>query len=361
MRSLERGRRYESINNSVSRLAYAYGFAAPALSLPRKLAGGVSASLALLKQALQGANQVQPTQVWGAARGPKGSSMLSFAVIASRHAAAHALTIEVARAIAAASGLRDVTVLVSSAGDQESKRRFARELTNFFRKRVNDLPEEVKHDAAHDPEAAYRALIVMNHALVQDAPHRIDYLSENSRKVMLDTLALFEAAGIPYSIEPALPADPAEMSELIFALEGADARGNRARVAVGGRYDEFLKRAGRDMSAVSMTLSVPDHVDPETVEEAPACFVVHVGDVAKLKLFLILRSLWASPFLVGEALMLGTLREQMDTARASGARYIAIVGQREALDGTIIVRSTATQLQTVIPMEKLTSYLEHKA
>jgi histidyl-tRNA synthetase len=270
------------------------------------------------------------------------------------------LVIEVSRAIIGITGMRDVTVLVSSVGDQESKRRFARELVNFFRKRNGDLPLELRHEAARDPERTYQMLDERNDPLIADTPHRIDHLSENSRKVMLDTLALFESTSIPYAIEPRLPANPNEHAELLFALEASDRRGNRIKVAAGGRFDEYLKRAGRDEAAVAISISVPSHIEPEAVDQAPMCFVVHVGDVAKLKLFLILRGLWESELLIGQILMLGTLREQMDAARARGAHYIAIVGQREALDGTVIVRNVATQLQTVIPAGKLVSYLEHK-
>jgi histidyl-tRNA synthetase len=355
MRSLERGRQYESIDASLARIAYAYGFTNSPVQIPKKALAlsddpGLAASAALVKSA---ASAKSPTHVWGSARGPKGGTTLSFAIVAARHAVAHVLVVEAARSVAELAGFTDLTVLVSSVGDQESKRRFARELGNFFRKNVDSVPAELKHAAAQDPESAYRTLLAKSDPLVEKAPHAIDFLSENSRKTMLETLALFESIGVQYVIDPLLPADPGFHAELIFAIDGTDRKGVRSRIASGGRFDELLKKNGSNDRAVSVSVVMPDRVEPELVNEAPVCFVVHVGDAAKLKTFGILTALWKANFTVTQALMADTLREQIDRARSAGARYLAIVGQREALDGTVIVRNLATQLQMTVPADKL--------
>jgi len=359
MRSLERGKQYESLDAALARVAYAYGFTSPPVVIPKKALAvsddlATSASAALLKNAGSGK---LTAQLWGSARGPKGGTTLSFAIYAGRHAVAHALVVEAARSVAELAGFSDLTVLVSSVGDQESKRRFARELGNFFRKNIDATPAELKHVATHDPEGAYRTLLASRDPLLEKAPHPIDFLSENSRKTMLETLALFEAIGIPYAIEPRLPAEPGFHAELLFAIEGTDRKGVRARIASGGRFDEFVRKSGSAERAVSISVIVPDRVDPETADEGPTCFVVHVGDAAKLKVFGLLGALWHANLMVTQSLMAETLREQIDQARTAGARYLAIIGQREALDGTVILRNLSTQLQTTIPAEKLAGHI----
>ena len=106
-----------------------------------------------------------------------------------------------------------------------------------------------------------------------------------------------------------------------------------------------------------MSMSVEKSVDPEVPRDEPACFVVHVGDIAKLKAFSAIESLWRSNFLVGEALMGASLRDQMQRAQTVNSRYVVIIGQREALDGTVMVRNLATQMQVTIPMDKLPGYI----
>ncbi|OGG43471.1 hypothetical protein A2841_02500 [Candidatus Kaiserbacteria bacterium RIFCSPHIGHO2_01_FULL_48_10] len=365
MRHLERSRGHESLNASIERIAYAYGFSAPPVIIPKKAIQQTKtndlktgASLALLKH---GAGATQPTYVWGIASGPKRSTILSFAIVAARHAIGNALAVKTVQAIANLLGLADTTVLVSSVGDQESKRRFVRELGTFFKKNSSSLSEETREATLRDPEQGYHEMIENNDPLLERAPKTIDYLSENSRKTMLDSLALFEAVGIPYALEPRLLGLPHTHTELLFAIEGTNRHGARSRVAAGGRFDDYMKREARGDMAVSMSIEVEDDVEPRTSADAiPSCYVVHVGDAAKLCAFTALETLWKANLLVGETLLSETLRDQIDRAKASKTKYIAIIGQREALDRTVIVRNTSNQLQIVMPLEKLATHVARR-
>ena len=365
MRSLERSHGHESLNASIERVAHAYGFSAPPIVIPKKTIreaktndAKTAASFALLKAT---AGATQPTHVWGTASGPKRSTILSFAIVATRQTIGNALVVKAVQAIAGLVGLRDTSVLVSSVGDQESRRRFAPELSTFFKKQNSALAEEVRETALRDAERGYHEMIERNDPLLERAPKTIDYLSENSRKMMLEALSLFEAVGIPYALEPRLLGIPNTHTELLFAIEGTDRDGSRTRVATGGRFDDYMKREAHGDTAVSMSIEIRDDVEPRvSIDAIPSCYVVHVGGIAKLRAFGALEMLWKANLLVGEALLSETLREQIDRAKASKTKYIAIIGQREALDDTVIIRNTANQLQTVIPLEKLASHVARR-
>ncbi len=361
MRSVEKKRGYESLEGTISRIAYAYGFTTTPMAVSRKTLSAtpdLDPSIATALAVIGNTGAKTPTQVWGSAK-RGGGTTLSFAILATKHAIAHAIVVKAALAIAESTGYTDLSVSVSSVGDNESRKRFTRELTNFFKKHGDSVPPEVKHASLSDPDAAYRMLLEQKDASLERAPRTIDYLSESSRKTMLDTLALFESIEIAYTLEPRLSGTPAIHSELLFAVEGTDKKGERIRVATGGRYDEHLKKqkAGGVESAVAISVNIPDQVAPETLEETPSCFVVHVGDASKLKAFKLLEALWRAHIAVGQALMSENLKDQMGVAQVSGAKYVAIIGQREALDGTVIVRSAETQMQTTLPLTKLAGYV----
>ncbi len=365
MRSLERSRGHESLNASIERIAYAYGFSTAPVVIPKKTIqkektrdARAAVSCALLKET---AGATQPTSVWGIASGPKRSTIVSFAIAATRHTMGNALVVKAVQAIAHCAGLGDTTVLVSSVGDQESRRRFGRELSTFFKRQSSALAEEIHEAALHDPEHGYHEMIARNDPLLERLPKTIDYLSENSRKMMLDVLSLFEAAGIPYALEPRLFGFPNTQSELLFAIDSTDSHGSRTRVASGGRFDDYMKHEAAGETAVSMSIEIHDEVTPQVSDiDPPSCYVVHVSDAAKLRAFSALEMLWKAGLFVGETLLTETLREQMERAKASKTRYIAIIGQREALDGTVIVRNTITQLQTVIPLAKLPAHVARR-
>lgn len=365
MKSLERGKQYESLDAAIARIAYAYGFIGSPVAIPKKtvqsddaLERDAALSIALLKNA---GDPQQPLSVWGSAKGPKKTSLLSFAMLSTKHPVAHAVVVKTVLAIAERAGYTDLSVLVSSVGDHESKKRFTRELTTFFKKNAEGLPASVRSDAAHDPDKAYRALLFGNDPIIERAPKRIDYLSENSRKTMLETLSLFESVAVPYVVASSLPASPGVHAELQFAIEGVDAKGKRVRIASGGRFDEYLKEAGRENgAAVAMSITVPVPVEVEEIAEDPTCFVVHVGDAAKLKVFAVVEELWKANLLVGQVILAESLRQQLEKARQAKAQTIAIIGQREALDGTVIIRSLKTQVQATVPMDTLVRELAKK-
>lgn len=361
MRSLERGARRETLEKAIARIASAYGFTMPPVQISRKAASAAhtdtrtAAALTLLKSATVTAG---PLQLWGALKTTTGTA-LSLAVVGTKQAIGNALVVKTALSIVELSGLQNASVLVSSIGDAESKRRFTRELGNFFKKNAELVPSDLKARSTNDPDAAYRELVHRKDALIEKAPRTIDYLSENSRKIMMETLAFFESVGIMYTIDGRLHTDPTVAGDLVFAIDATDKSGARIRIATGGRFENEAKKAGspEGKTSTALTLSLSKSVRLDEMQESPQCFVVHVGDAAKLKAFILLESLWKAHVSVTQTLMSDNFREQIEHGRLSGAKYLAIMGQREALDSTIIVRNVATQMQTTLPLEKLENYV----
>lgn len=368
MRSLERGARRESLDAAISRVAFAYGFSAPPVALSRRAVSDASNTSADPHTAAQVAlinntgNQPvrSPLQIWGSSKRTNGTT-LSFTILAARHGIAHALVVKAALSVADLAGYTDLAVSVSSIGDAESRRRFTRELGNFFKKNHEALTPERAHLAIKDPEKLYRELLHAKDPLAERLPRPIDYLSENSRKTMTDTLKLFEAVHIQYSLEPHLTAVPGVHAELVFSISGLNKKGERLIVASGGRFDELMKkRAATTGNTVGMSVTIPNQVEPELSSAQLSCFIVHVGDAAKLKAFGMVEALWRANVAVGEALMAETLKEQMEKAKSDNAQYIAIVGQREALDNTVILRNANTQMQFPLALDKLAAAVSKK-
>lgn len=363
MRSLERGARRETLEKAIARIAFAYGFTMPPVQISRKVAGAAhtdtktAASLTLLKSATATVT-AGPLQLWGALKTGHGTA-LSLAVVGTKQAIGNALVVKTALSIVELSGLENASVLVSSVGDAESKRRFTRELGNFFKKNSDQVPSDLKSKSVHDPDATYRELLARKDVLMEKAPRTIDYLSENSRKVMMETLSFFESVGIGYAIDARLHIDPHVAGDLVFAIDATDKTGERLRIATGGRFENETRKGGlpEGRTATALTISLAKNMRLDELDQPPSCFVVHVGDAAKLKAFTLLESLWKAHVSVTQTLMADNFREQIEKGRLSGAKYLAIIGQREALDSTIIVRNVATQMQTTLPLEKLEGFV----
>lgn len=347
----------ESLDASIANIARAYGFSAPPVMVSKKAVTdhGGDVGTALTQLIVKStAPTKKPQQVWGATK-KGGGTTLSFTIMASRHAISHALVIKSALAIAEAAGYTDLVVGVSSIGDGESRRRFVRELGTYFRKYAHLVPHEILKRSATKPEVAYREILAEGGELAEKLPRPIDYLSENSRKTMVDTLHMFESVGIDYQLQAHLPATDGVHAELLFAISAVNAKGEREIVATGGRIDELMKKQEKSPTghAVSLSVSVPDAVEFQKDSGKLSCFVVHVGEAAKLKSFMLLDALTKANVSVQQALLSDSLRDQMDDAKRLQAKYIAIIGQRESLDGTVIVRNAETGMQQSYPLDKL--------
>lgn len=358
MRTLERGPQRESLDAAILSVAQTYGFTSQPLSITRNDLGDVpdhvdrdTALIATLAGKM--GHTIQTTQAWATAKKGGGTSVV-FAATSQKLSIAQAFVVKAALATVESAGFADPVVLVSSVGDHESRRRYARELGNFFKKYVKELSEELVALSINDPGAVARALAEGGHPLLDSLPRTIDYLSESSRKIMLETISLFESLKIHYELEPRLPYTPDFQHELVFAIDGFDRKGNRVRVATGGRFQEDTKKKDKT-DVIGMSVSLDDRIDIRGVRDvpSPACFVIHVGEAAKFRAFMLLDSLWRAHIALDQALLADTIQDQMQSATESKAKYVAIIGQREALDNTIILKNTATQLQETIPVERL--------
>jgi len=359
LRTLERGVDRESFEQSVFSVARAYGFTSQPATLSRKNLSDIPDDLdkdAALLIALSGSvgAVTATTQVWATAK-KSGGGVIVFAAASPKVSIAQAFVVKAALSTAESAGIKNPRVLVSSVGDVESRKRYLRELGNFFKKCGKELPETVLEHAVRDPDGAAMLLIDAKHELVPSLPRTIDYLSESSRKIMLETISLFERLGIEYDLEPRLPCTPDVNRELVFAIEGEDRKGNTVCVARGGRFDPEVKKGAVCQEFVGISVTVPEAIDGRRAKNAPlpACFVVHVGEAAKFKAFTLLDSLWRAQVSLGQALLAETISEQMAQAQESQAKYVAIIGQREALDDTVIIKNASTQLQETIAVDKL--------
>ena len=63
---------------------------------------------------------------------------------------------------------------------------------------------------------------------------------------------------------------------------------------------------------------------------------------------------------VKESLGRDSIKIQLKIAERIGARVALVLGQKEALDGTIIVREVESGIQETVPQEKLVDFLKKK-
>ena len=253
---------------------------------------------------------------------------------------------------------------VNSVGDRDSRQRFARELSNFLRRRASEieplLTPTQRTKITENPIAIYDTGNEAIAEILTEGPRPVHFLSEKSRLHFRQVLELLEQVGFPYEIDDCLIGDQHE-PRVIFRLELTTDQ----TIVIGcggGRYDDYLQQTlGKTYSCVhasvmfkTKTATVPS---AKMRREQPKVYFVQFGDSAKLNGFAVLETLRQAHIPVSQQFDAHHLGPQLISARELGVPYVLIMGAREALDQTIIIRTLATSAQTTVSIRELPKHL----
>ncbi|KKS23479.1 MAG: Histidine-tRNA ligase [Candidatus Jorgensenbacteria bacterium GW2011_GWF2_41_8] len=92
--------------------------------------------------------------------------------------------------------------------------------------------------------------------------------------------------------------------------------------------------------------------------------MIHIGPAAKKRSFNLMEELRKEGIPVGESISRDNLKNQLNIAAKTGAKLALILGQKEAMDGTILIRymdegAQESILQTKL-VEKIKAHLKKK-
>ena len=306
-------------------------------------------------------------------------------------------------------GLKDAVVEVNSVGCPACRPTYRAQLTQYYRSKVRGLCGDCKERFRDNPLRLLDCTEEKCGIIKKSAPQILDRLCEACRSHFKLLLEFLEESGVPYALNPHLvrgldyytrtvfeaylpvsatlpPAQPpvpteeaatvsesetADPVEKVPAAEPAAEEPAPKKLAVvsGGRYDGLIELVGgRPTPAVggAMGLERLMHLirerAPGKVPEPPRpkVFLVQLGDLAKKKSFRIMEYLRRSGITMSESLGRDSIRSQLKIADRVGAEYALIIGQKEALDGMVIVREMSSGIQETILCDRLVETLKRK-
>ena len=289
-------------------------------------------------------------------------------------------------------GFKNIAVQVNSMGDDESRAAYRKELTGFYKKRFNSLCKDCKRRFRENP---FRLLDCKEHGCVElreEAPQMIKSLSETSKKRFKTLLEFLDESNVPYFMNPhlvrgfdyytdtvfeifvncedgsfevddtaTLPNEetPVVMNETLSAA--VNLKSSPIAVAGGGRYDGLVKSlggketpaAGGAIGLDRVILEMKAQQIPIPSAPKPSLFLVQLGPIAKKKSFGLLEEFRKAGILVAESVSKDSIKSQLRIASKLEVPYALILGQKEALDGTVILREMDTGMQETINLKDI--------
>lgn len=287
-------------------------------------------------------------------------------VVGSSESVGEVILLKTVAAIVDEWGSPLLRVRLNALGDRESQQRFMRELSFYVRKHVDSLDPSCREGVFRgNPLSPYTCAHPLCRELRAGAPRSLNFLSEKSRTHFRTILEHLENLGLPYELDDLLWGDERE-PHIVFVIDLVE--GDATILGgMGGRYDDFARRiSGRKQgAAVSASIffrkkgvSRATFFGVGSSPRAPKLYFVQLGVRAKLQGLAVLDMLRRAHVPVLQSFDPNHLSLQLSAARQSGVSHLLIMGQREALDGTIIVRSMKNSSQTTYPVRELPRFLK---
>ncbi len=263
------------------------------------------------------------------------------------------------------SGAKDIFVKVNSLGNQQSKSDYRKALKEYYKKHQDKLQNKHKKLLEIDPllllDTKHKALEELN----ENAPQSIQYISNQSKEIFMSTLEYLEEAQIPYEIDKTIVRGLPYYNEFVFEVFS---RSNPdVALAGGGMYQFDGKKIGLKSETVEgcgaaigveriITSPWWNKLMPRIIKPSKIYFI-QAGYKAKLKSISVIEELRKANIPVNQSISTESISKQIEFAKKTGSKIAIILGQKEVVDGTIIVRNLETMSQKTIPQSELVKYL----
>ncbi len=308
-------------------------------------------------------------------------SVFSLEAIAGSKSTTEALLIRTAKAILDELHFKNLGIHINSLGDRESFGRFERELGNFYKKNSTSLTTHCRSNLKKDLFKVHscteeKCLKEMN-GLRERAPKPISFLNGSSRTHFGEILEFLETMDIPYQIKHSLLSDSTMRLKTIFEIhsematddesngDGGTTKPKSVRLAIGGRYDALSRKLGlrKEIPAVGISIFCPTSHEKKlsiTIKtKQPQVYFIQLGFDAKRRSLEVIELLRHARIPLHQNVIKDKLTVQLSQAEKMNVPYILIMGQKEAIEGSCIVRNMNTRSQETVNISLLPTYLKH--
>lgn len=304
---------------------------------------------------------------WRITHGPAGTpaATLELHVVGAASAVAEALLLVVANAIAEDAGIKERSLSINNIGSHESSNRYVRDVGLYLRKHIESISPTLRPRAATDPLGTLVQLIERGHPAAPRAPQSMEYLTEDERRKFWELLEYLEGYGLAYELSPSVLGSRDCWAHSLYEISTIDAEsGGRITIAFGGRYDPLASRfSAMHMPAAMISIACEIRGKQSVKREVrglPAIYFAHLGPEARRRALTVLDALRIAEIPVHQSLLYDKIGEQMLKARELAVPYILIMGYKEAMENTILVREVSTNSQDAVPLDDLTNYLKRR-
>ncbi len=310
-----------------------------------------------------------------------------FEVLGEQNPVIDAQTIQIFYNILKELKFKDLTIEVNSIGDSQCRPYFKKLLVSYFKHRENSLCPDCKRRLRDNPLRILDCKEEKCQRVKSQAPQIIDHLCEECHNHFKEVLEFLDELGLPYRLNPYLVRGLDYYTKTVFEIfsseEEKKTKEEKAQtensfseglslvknaLVGGGRYDKLVKiLGGRETPACGGAAGVERIIEAMKARSplSPKSFQTKVflsqlGNLAKRKSLKLFEEFYRENIPLAESFGRDSLKTQLRIADKLGVRYSLILGQKEALDGTVIIREMKTGRQETVKLDKVVREIKRK-
>jgi len=266
----------------------------------------------------------------------------------------------------------EVEVQINSVGCADCRKGYVEKLMDCYKERgkKSKLCDECRKQITKDPLQLLNCNDPKCIELAMDVPPTVDHLCDSCRDYFVKVLEHLDNFGIPYNLNHRLISTRGLdcYNRTIFEFAPISEGGKYTALGGGGNYTQLLEDlGGKLVSACGLGIDVDktisrirsNNITVKNGNDADV-FVAQLSEQAKLKAMLIFEELRRAGFRVRECFVKDNLKDQLEAAENSHARYTLILGQKELQDNMILIRDMESGAQEFIDIKKVITELDKR-
>lgn len=264
-----------------------------------------------------------------------------------------------------------VNIQVNSIGCELCRPNYVKEFTKFLKTKKSRLCNECKKKLTKNPLKILDCPEKGCQFVKEESPQIIDWLCDDCKSHFVTVLEYLDELEVPYNLNPYLVRNLDYYTKTVFEvwpLEDNDQNSQQNSLAAGGRCDELATVLGSKptpmcgfaigIERVILQFKKQSLFLPKP--QSPVVFLAQLGEQAKRKCLKLFEELHKNNIFAVESLSLNSLKAQLELAHKLKVKFTLILGQKEVIDNTILLRDMEGGMQEIIDFKKAIPELKKK-
>lgn len=267
--------------------------------------------------------------------------------------------------------LKNLVIEINSIGDSHCRPYYKKALISYLRHQSSNLCSDCKRRSRKNPLRFLDCKNEKCQSIKTQAPQIIDYLCKECHNHFKEVLEFLEEIKIPYLLNPYLVRGLDYYTKTIFEIfeDSPEGRSSGA-LAAGGRYDDLLKNFGsaEEVPASGGAIGIERIIAIMkekglkcfSKKSLPKIFLAQLGNLGKKKSLKIIEEFRKEKVPIAETIGKDSLKAQLQRADKIGVDFTLILGQKEALENTVIIREMASGKQKIVKIDNILKEMKRR-